>query len=402
MRGQSFFTTLRDASFRGVPFEMDNADEAGGRRLARHEYPLRDTPYAEDLGRKASEWSLEAFIVQGRKYDYAAARDALRDALKAHGPGTLIHPTLGELTVSVDSYRIKESSREGGYCTFSISFVESGQVENPSARADTAHSVRQSGGKARFACTQQFSALYLPLPQELQECLAALEASMALGMDYLSLPFALLAEGMSYVQSVIALPLQLSGAIFALFENVLALNYGGNISANNYVGDSFSGYGSSQSFTPAPYRNQQALDELLFVNPVTSIAPVSALRQHIAEALILEDACATAQQQFSTGDDALYTRNTVLSGLDSLAPRVSDPVFAAMSDVRLHVARDLTSRGGELPRITHTVLPATMPALVAAYTVHGDAKRDAEIISRNRIRHPGRVPGHVSLEVLSQ
>lgn len=398
MREQSFFSTLREASFRGIPFEVDSSDEAGGRRLARHEYPLRDTPYAEDLGRKAGEWSVEAFIVQGRKYDYAAARDALRDALKARGPGTLIHPTLGELTVSVDSYRVKESSREGGYCTFSISFVESGQEENPSASADTAHSVRQSGTSARSACTQQFSTAYLPLPPQIPECLAALEEGIALGLDYLSLPLEVLGEGLFYLQSCIALPLQLSGAIFSLFEGLLALSTPG---ANAYTENRMGSY-SPQAVMPAPYRKQQALDNLLFVNPVTNIAPVSALRQHIAEVVVLEDALATANQSFSTGNDALTTRDTVLNGLESLAPRVSDPIFAAFGGVRLAVARDLTTRGGALPQLTNTILPATMPALVAAYTVHGDAKRDAEIVSRNNIRHPGRVPGGIPLEVLSQ
>ena len=102
MRGTSFFDTLREASFRGAPFEVEDADESGGRRLARHEYPLRDLPFAEDLGRKAGEWRIRAFIVQGRKYDYAQARDDLRKALNAYGSGTLIHPWLGEMTVAVD------------------------------------------------------------------------------------------------------------------------------------------------------------------------------------------------------------------------------------------------------------------------------------------------------------
>mgnify|MGYP000977712715 CR=1 FL=1 len=37
--------------------------------------------------------------------------------------------------------------------------------------------------------------------------------------------------------------------------------------------------------------------------------------------------------------------------------------------------------------------PASVPALVAAHRLYGDAGRDAEIVGRNRIRHPGRVPG---------
>lgn len=408
MRGQSFFTTLREASFRNVPFEVDNADESGGRRLARHEYPLRDTPYAEDMGRKAGEWSIEAFIVQGRKYDYAAARDALRAALNAYGAGTLIHPTLGELTVSVDSFRLKESTREGGYCTFSITFVESGQMEKPSASSDTAHGVRGAGASARTTSMQHFNRLYAPLPQEIPQCLAALEEGMMLAMDYLSMPFALIGEGMLYAQSCIALPYALAGAIFDIFTGLLYVSdpwdvYGDSAYSQNSMSNSAYGpYGSytNGSANPVPHRNPEALQNLLYINPVTSISPVNALRQHIAGAVTLEDALATTQYNFGTGNDALTTRDTVLTGLDTMAPHVSDTVFMAMSDVRLHVARDLTTRGGQLPKVRTVVLPATVPALVAAYALHGDAARAGEIVRRNSIRHPGQVPGNTPLEVL--
>ena len=43
---------LRPASFRGVAFEVGSHSESGGRRVELHEYPLRDAPYAEDLGKK--------------------------------------------------------------------------------------------------------------------------------------------------------------------------------------------------------------------------------------------------------------------------------------------------------------------------------------------------------------
>ena len=43
-----------------------------------------------------------------------------------------------------------------------------------------------------------------------------------------------------------------------------------------------------------------------------------------------------------------------------------------------------------------------MPALVAAYNLYGTATRADEIVSRNHVRHPGRVPGQTQLEVLSE
>lgn len=393
----SYFDSLRAASFRGVPFEVESADESGGRRLAKHEYPLRDTPYAEDLGRKAGEWSVEAFIVQGRKYDYAEARDKLRKALNDRGPGTLIHPSLGELTVSVDSYRLKESTREGGVAAFAVAFVESGHPESPTSKADTAYGTRQAGRGARRAGAAAFAGRYLPLPQELTACSAALAEGAALGMAYLGLPLTMAAEGLAWADSLVGAPLSLAPALYGIYGQLLgghsyddALEYG-------YAGPQVAPYTGIDQ-----YRDVSALERLTARNAVVDTDAVTALRRQIAASVVLEDALATAARDYATADDALATRDTVLDGLDVMAPYMADPVYASVADVRLAVARDLTTRGGQLPSVRRVVLPATIPSVVAAYTVYGDAGRDAEIVSRNRIRHPGQVPGGTPLEVLSR
>lgn len=397
MQQTSFFTTLREASFRGVAFEVESADESGGRRLARHEYPLRDVPYAEDLGRKAGEWSIEAFIVQGRKYDYAQARDALRDALRERGPGTLIHPTLGDITVAVDSYRLKESTREGGYCTFSISFVEPGQAENPGSKNDTAYGTRTAGRTARHAGIASFSSLYLPLPQDVPALAVVLSEGIVLGMDYLSLPLLYDEAALDYALNCIAVPGLLAGAIYSMFGQLL-----GGLEYEDAKSYGYAGPALTPVTSVGGYRNDDALDNLLFRNPITHTATITALRRQIAQTVILEDALATAEHEYTTADDALQTRAVVLTGLDAVAPVLDDNVFAAHAGVRLAVAQDLTTRGGLLPRVRSITLPGTVPALVAAYKIYGDAARADEIVSRNKIRHPGRVPGNTPLEILSK
>lgn len=39
---------LQDASFRGVPFKVEEESAGTGRRVETHEYPNRDKPYTED------------------------------------------------------------------------------------------------------------------------------------------------------------------------------------------------------------------------------------------------------------------------------------------------------------------------------------------------------------------
>ena len=45
--------SLLDASFRGVPFQVESITDKGEKSLAVHEYPYRPGAEVEDLGRKA-------------------------------------------------------------------------------------------------------------------------------------------------------------------------------------------------------------------------------------------------------------------------------------------------------------------------------------------------------------
>lgn len=405
---KSFFSSLRQASFRGVKFEVEEAGESSGRRLARHEYPLRDTPFAEDLGRKAKVWKIKAFIIQGRNYNYQEARDALRKALTDYGPATLIHPWLGELKVAVERFSLHETTSKGGYCEFDIDFVEAGQRENPSAVTDTAQAVSSSAKNLRKALREAFAKAFAPLSNELNACIAALQQGAALVMEYLALPQALVADGLGYASSLIALPLELFGAMNGMIGGLC-----GSLNALEALALGFDlgllGLGASEDDKldvlssrgiQSPARNLAILDKLLQASLV-DIPPALALKRFVAQVLVIEDAAASANISFDVAEDALARRKVLLDGLDAVAPYASDPVFYALSDVRLNVARDLSTRAAKLPRLRMAQVPATMPALVAAWRLHGDASRADEIVARNRIRHPGRVPGATNLVVLN-
>ena len=124
---------LRQGSFRGVAFGVVLSDTEFGRRNAQHEYPLRDTPYAEDLGRKQRQYTVEAYVVGD---DYIAKRDQLIDACEQPGPGQLIHPYYGTKQVSVVSCRVSENAGDGRMARLSITFAEAGERIFPAASAD--------------------------------------------------------------------------------------------------------------------------------------------------------------------------------------------------------------------------------------------------------------------------
>ena len=76
---------LQKASFRGVPFEVTAASLTAGRRTVVHEYPQRDKPYVEDLGRASRKLTIKAFVVGS---DYLARAQRLLAAIEKPGPGT--------------------------------------------------------------------------------------------------------------------------------------------------------------------------------------------------------------------------------------------------------------------------------------------------------------------------
>ena len=146
---------LVQASFRGVRFSVDETEAPiAGRRVAVHEYPGRDQPFVEDMGRVTKRWTIEAFVL-GEDYD--VTRDELIEASDMPGPGELVHPYLGSLQVFCTACSLTERTREGRMARFSLSFVEAGENQYPSSAANTTDTTRTRAGAAIAPINQQFS-----------------------------------------------------------------------------------------------------------------------------------------------------------------------------------------------------------------------------------------------------
>ena len=76
-------------------------------------------------------------------------------------------------------------------------------------------------------------------------------------------------------------------------------------------------------------------------------------------------------------------------------------VRRALGALRLAMVQDVTARGGSMARLFLYRPKAVEPALVLAYRIYGDAGRDAEIVTRNRVARPGFVPAGAPLELLA-
>jgi prophage DNA circulation protein len=136
---------LQQASWRGVPFGVKAEELRAGRRNAEHEYPFRDKPWIEDLGRKGRGFTLTGFLVaDSLAYgggDVFAQHDAMLAAIEQQGPGTLIVPTMGAQTVQLDACTITAKLETQGVFELQFTFLESGQQTFPSTSSDTGSAV---------------------------------------------------------------------------------------------------------------------------------------------------------------------------------------------------------------------------------------------------------------------
>ena len=94
-------------------------------------------------------------------------------------------------------------------------------------------------------------------------------------------------------------------------------------------------------------------------------------------------------------------RDTVIAAIDTEQLTASDNVFVALSDLKTAVINDINTRALDLSKLVAYTPKSTLPAVVLAYRLYGDANRDEEIVTRNSIAHPGFVIGGRTLEVLT-
>lgn len=116
---------LRPASFRGVPFEVRRDGRMAPRALQIDEFPMSNRWRVVDLGRKAVSYREDAYVADEDKVELRMM--ALEAALEADGPGLLILPQRKPVMAWARAPESTWESKELGYFTFRIEFVEDGQ-----------------------------------------------------------------------------------------------------------------------------------------------------------------------------------------------------------------------------------------------------------------------------------
>lgn len=160
------------ASFRGVVFHVETGSRSSGRRTVVHEFPKRNDPYAEDMGRQARRFTFTGYLIyrpSNPRYEYTNQRKRMIEVLEENDIGQLVHPVFvpGGMQAMCERYSMSESRERGGYTTFEMSFVESGSLVVSTGTDTKAVAQKQATASEQTATkflSLQLAPLIAPLP----------------------------------------------------------------------------------------------------------------------------------------------------------------------------------------------------------------------------------------------
>ncbi|MBI4209533.1 MAG: DNA circularization N-terminal domain-containing protein [Deltaproteobacteria bacterium] len=396
---------FRRAYFRGVPFYVETSELTTGRRVVQHEFPDQDIPYAEDLGKKGQVFQITGYVLGE---DYFNTRDALIRACEKEGPGTLIHPYLGIKKVQCESLNLREDRREGRIATFQLSFLEAGENRFPSAIKN----------------------IFSEILDQFREVITDVEAFFIDGLDLVNLPAFVFDSAKQTVDSITTLfeealqtvkspsdkdkvaevtyklerfksqsegMLQGSPQLFESFSEVIEAL--GDLSTENTE--------SLEMYLTLAQGINEVEEELPEIFEKTSTRSKEKKNRDILLSTARVLFAVNAAQKFIDSDfrsleEAQEKREEIQSILiEEAEESKNDSLYQSLSQLHASLTEVFPQTSQELSRIIEYTPPVTMPSLVIIYDLFQDPELEQDLLDRNKIIHPGFIPGGESLEVLN-
>ncbi len=352
-------TSLLPALWRYIPFEAREVGRETGRRLVTHEYPNRDEPHNEDMGRRARRWKLQGFVLgEGAP----AIRDLMIAACEKKGPGPLLHPTLGLVQARCEALSVRESVDGGvNVVEFTLDFIEAGStysiglIMSAVALAKTAavnvataalyaqHGSSASDQTARAATLATLSGKFID--RESADAFKDAVDGIAARADVLAGDPPAAADAWQAAFATVTDPADLR-TIASTLEPQFVESGGGS------------------------------LDTLLYLSALSAAA------------------AAAAGATYSTWDDAIAIRDDLARQMDGAALYLTDAdLHAALLDLKGATVAAISDEAMRLPRLRPLSVMRPVPALALAFDLYGDADRAVEIVTRNNVSDPSAVAG---------
>lgn len=419
---------LLPASFRGINFLIEQAAVPVGRKGQLHEYPQRDEPFFESLGKQSQVHKVSAYVIGD---DCFERRDKLLEALEKEGPGELVHPWLGRMLVDVGECDLTHSRTEGGMARLELTFYPSKPRKFPTGTANTQQQVVKSSESLLDSALRRYKAA-MAVVDSARINLIGLRNSLSNVYTIIQRQFApflgIFTNLSGFIQSLVNSPSMLS-ALFSSYFSDFSTSGLFRTGLNRTSSSTVQTGNAAGAVTAPSYRSSVAVasqhsEAVTSINTVPQVsgADTSAAAQAVAnlvqDSLLVQVALIISEMPVATqpvsvestpsidhqavqpverpevpvADDVIELRDALSEAIWEASLKADPEHYQALNTLRHALIKHLTAVAASGVRLVDITPAETLPALVLAYRRFGDATRAGEVVQRNRIQHPGFVP----------
>jgi len=395
----SWKDNLRPASFRGVPFFIDTSQFTTGRRVQLHEFPDRDNPFPEDLGKVSGTFRVEGHILGD---DYFDIKERLVEACEKEGPGELIHPYYGTLQVQVGPASFDEDTLDGRIAKVTFLFYQAGDNRFPK-NIDDKQVLLENGAAAALAAAKAdfdenftilgFAGFVVDTARSAVENAADAFEEATAGIVQTAEEIADLAFSVrnlkAEVNDLLQSPQELSTRLLdslSLMEEALGTPEG-KLRAHSTLFQFVGNTGTNFS-TTTPSRVRQSDNEDIINN-------------FIRRSAIIKGTVQASEVEYESVQAANTQREELVDLIeDQSVNATNDDVFQTMGDLNAQLVEVLPDVDSELPNVKTVEVKNTTHSLFLAHDLFENPDAEQDIIDRNGVRHPGFILGETELEVV--
>jgi len=426
---------LYEGTWKGIPFFLEGEVKSViGRRTITNVYPgNKSKPHVEDMGPAPKRFSLNMLII-GENYD--VDRDEFLASFEESGSGELVHPFWGPMNCTIEGeITCTESTKRGGTAVFSVMFVQDGEELDLLSPVATDVVVAEVAEKIIVVAESEFAELFSVAAAIKSTVDAAVEAvqSVATAINQVRGKIAAAlqvidtaAQAITSVADAVVSLIQTPQRLAAQLTNVVRQVVAGvtSISAAYEAAiDFFDGEESLPSegnVIAARSRVSALLDAAVDLRAVSSTLPaigtgtaqqqaIKAQNQKALERLMRANSVGVLSQvavalDFESYEQAQEMRAALTDLIDDLTDDedLSDSLYSPLCELRAALTEHFAQTTNKLPELQDFVPIQSTPAVVIAYRVYGDSRREAEILARNpQLRDPSAVPGGEVIQVLT-
>ncbi len=414
---------LRQASWRGVPFQVDTVDTTAGQNTVLRDYPFQDLPTVFSMGAAAEEFKFSAYLIGN---DYLEQLEALREVLK--GDGILIHPTQGSIRCYYHGkYTVKEApASEGGIARLELNFVRGEERRYPTGTQNTTEALEDANADAKKSIVDTFTDNF-KIDGLAGWSLENLRNGLRDSLDAVWSVISTVNSGVNYYDNLVQQFIISPGNELLGITGVLGNTVGSimRVPQNLPTTQAITVFGQMRNLWPTSSSQSVAT-----VYKTSGVPPTTDANMRLAKALtptytpyvtearqreaalfaslaVLFEGLATvataeavAQIELDNIDQAAAFRQDFNQQLSRLL-RLGAADHRVLARLHTAVLADLQERSKGLARMTTYTPQSWQPALYISYRLFGTVQWMDEILQMNpHIRHPLLVPPNTPLRII--